>query len=210
MHGKFIEGSYSSHQVPLPNVKKDKEELHALQTWLASYDPSDLFTKSGDAVNEIKEIIPRDAKKMGQRPETYNTYIPPKMPDWKEFTAQKGFLESSMKHAARLLDRVMVENPRTVRIFSPDELESNKLEYTLAHTGRNFQWDQFSFAKGGRVIEVLSEHMCQAFMQGYTLTGRVAVFPSYESFLGIIDTMMVQYAKFIKMVSSLPLYMCGI
>jgi phosphoketolase len=77
---------------------------------------------------------------------------------------------------------------------------SNKLDAVLEDTGRNFQWDIASRAKGGRVIEMLSEHTCQGMLQGYTLTGRTGLFPSYEAFLGIIHTMMVQYSKFTKMV----------
>jgi len=84
-------------------------------------------------------------------------------------------------------------------MFSPDELYSNKLDGALRETTRNFQWDPASRARGGRVIEILSEHTCQGMLQGYTLTGRTGLFPSYEAFLGIIHTMMVQYAKFIKM-----------
>jgi xylulose-5-phosphate/fructose-6-phosphate phosphoketolase len=91
-------------------------------------------------------------------------------------------------------------NPKTFRIFSPDELVSNKLDAVLEDTGRNFQWDAECRGKGGRVIEILSEHTCQGMLQGYTLTGRTGLFPSYEAFLGIIHTMMVQYAKFTKMV----------
>lgn len=125
------------------------------------------------------------------------------MPDWKAFCAEKGTHESSMKTTGQFIDDVFVKNPHNVRLFCPDELESNKLDATFQHTGRNFQWDEFSNAKGGRVIEVLSEHLCQGFMQGYTLTGRTGIFPSYESFLGIIHTMMVQYSKFTKMVRSL-------
>lgn len=105
-----------------------------------------------------------------------------------------------MKNTGQFIDKVFTENPRSMRLFCPDELESNKLDGVFAHTGRNFQWSQYSNARGGRVIEVLSEHLCQGFMQGYTLTGRTAIFPSYESFLGIVHTMMVQYAKFNKMV----------
>lgn len=104
-----------------------------------------------------------------------------------------------MKVTGQYIDQVFVRNPNTVRLFSPDELESNKLDAALTHTGRNFQWDQYT-KEDGRVIEVLSEHMCQGFMQGYTLTGRTGIFPSYESFLGIVHTMMVQYSKFNKMV----------
>lgn len=93
-------------------------------------------------------------------------------------------------------------NPKSFRIFSPDELVSNKLDAVLQgpDSGRNFQWDVASRAKGGRVIEMLSEHTCQGMLQGYTLTGRTGLFPSYEAFLGIVHTMMVQYAKFVKMV----------
>lgn len=91
-------------------------------------------------------------------------------------------------------------NPNTFRIFSPDELVSNKLDGVFKVTGRNLQWDENSCANGGRVIEILSEHTCQGMLQGYTLTGRTALFPSYEAFLGIVHTMMVQYSKFKKMV----------
>ena len=84
-------------------------------------------------------------------------------------------------------------------MFSPDELVSNKLDAVFEATGRDFQPDPFS-RDGGRIIEILSEHTCQGMMQGYTLTGRTALFPSYEAFLGIIHTMMVQYSKFMKMV----------
>ena len=203
LHGKFIEGSFHSHQVPLPKAKSDKEELQALQKWLSSYNPKELFTESGDITDEIKSIIPTtDSKKLGQRPEAYKIYLKPDLPDWKQFAAESWGQESSMKLAGTLIDQTLIQNPHNVRMFSPDELESNKLDAVLNHTGRNFQWDQFSNAKGGRVIEVLSEHLCQGFMQGYTLTGRTGIFPSYESFLGIVHTMMVQYAKFVKMVST--------
>jgi len=97
------------------------------------------------------------------------------------------------------MDKVFLANPTSTRIFSPDELESNKLAAVFEHTGRNFQWDEYSFGQGGRVIEILSEHTCQGMLQGYTMTGRTALFPSYEAFIGIAQTMMVQYSKFVKM-----------
>jgi xylulose-5-phosphate/fructose-6-phosphate phosphoketolase len=92
----------------------------------------------------------------------------------------------------------LTRNPQTFRIFSPDELVSNKLDAVFDVTSRNFQWDVASRGQDGRVIEILSEHVCQGMLQGYTLTGRTGIFPSYEAFLGIIHTMMVQYSKFIK------------
>lgn len=181
-------------------VKTSKSQLADLQKWLLSYAPKDLFTESGAPTDSINSIIPvDDENKLGQRAETYKSYETLKVPDWKRYGVKKGTEESCMKAIANLLDQALVDNPKSLRIFSPDELVSNKLDAVLNHTGRDFQWDEFSNARGGRVIEILSEHTCQGFLQGYTLTGRTGIFPSYESFLGIIHTMMVQYSKFNKM-----------
>ncbi|OXV05979.1 hypothetical protein Egran_06253 [Elaphomyces granulatus] len=200
IHGKIVEGSFNSHQVPLPNAKQDKEELLALQKWLSSYRPEELFTEFGYVIDEAASIIPKNSKKkLGQREESRSIYFRPDLPNWTDFTVERGSQQSSMKAIGKYIDQVFVRNPHTVRLFSPDELESNKLGAALSHTWRNFQWDQYTNARGGRVIEVLSEHMCQGFLQGYTLTGRTGIFPSYESFLGIVTTMIVQYSKFNKM-----------
>lgn len=196
-----MEGSWHAHQVPLPKAKKDKEELQTLEKWLASYSAQELFTEKGEPIPEILSIIPSDSeKRLGQRKEAYRNYQPADLPDWKKFAVKKGIEESSMKTIGKFIDEVFIRNPHGVRLFSPDELESNKLDGCLDHSSRNMQWDQFSRAQDGRVIEVLSEHMCQGFLQGYTLTGRVGIFPSYECFIGIVTTMMVQYSKFNKMV----------
>lgn len=202
--GEFIEGSFHSHQVPLMKAKTDEEQLKGLQDWLESYDPKELFEKDGTPVKAILDIIPeKNEKKMGQVKETYDPYVSITVPEWMPLGAEKGKEASSMQLSGELINETFQANPHSVRMFSPDELESNKLSAVFKNTGRNFQWDEFSNARGGRVIEILSEHCCQGFMQGYTLTGRTALFPSYESFLGIIHTMMVQYAKFGKMVSTI-------
>jgi len=216
VHGEFCEGSFRSHQVPLPEAKTSREELHQLDEWLSSYNPQELFP-DGRPNEKILSIIPQDhAKKLGQRKEAYAAYQPLLTPEWSQFALPKGSSESCMKAVGRFLDDVVKEyvpffiltyghvtdfcsNPKTFRIFSPDELVSNKLDAVFNDTGRNFQWDVASRAQGGRVIEVLSEHTMQGMMQGYTLTGRTGLFPSYEAFLPIIHTMMVQYAKFAKM-----------
>jgi xylulose-5-phosphate/fructose-6-phosphate phosphoketolase len=196
--GKLIEGSFHSHQVPLPKAGSDDGQLKVLQDWLDSYKISELLP-DGKPVASITDLLPEeDGKKLGQAETSYNGAKGLKLPEWRDFAVEKGTQQSEMKVTGNLLDATMQANPSGIRLFSPDELESNKLDAVLNHTGRNMQWDEYSRAKGGRVIEVLSEHMCQGFLQGYTLTGRVGVFPSYESFLGIIHTMMVQYAKFIK------------
>ncbi|KAI9669582.1 MAG: hypothetical protein M1817_004625 [Caeruleum heppii] len=200
VHGEFVEGSFNSHQVPLAAAKSDPEELKDLQAWLSSYEAQDLLTKEGSPAETVLRIVPKHSlKKLGQRKETYDAYEPLKVPDWHKFAVKRGEQQSCMKVVGELLNQVLIDNPTSMRIFSPDELVSNKLDAVFRQTGRNFQWDQFSNARGGRVIEILSEHCCQGFLQGYTLTGRTGLFPSYESFLGIIHTMMVQYSKFTKM-----------
>jgi len=108
-------------------------------------------------------------------------------------------LISPTKTIGSYLSEIIQRNPTQFRIFSPDELASNKLDAVLEVTHRNFQWKEDMANKGGRVLEMLSEHTCQGWMQGYSLTGRYALLPSYETFLGIITTMMIQYAKFLKL-----------
>ncbi|KAI5465415.1 XFP N-terminal domain-containing protein [Mariannaea sp. PMI_226] len=196
--GNFIEGSFRSHQIPVPNAGKDMDHLEILQSWLQSYNPQRLL-EGGKPAESVVEIIPKnDFKKLGQLKTTYDPYQPLNLPDWKPFAVDKFDYHSCMQETGKFLSQVALNNPSSFRIFSPDELESNKLNAILEHSGRNFQWDEYSRASGGRVIEILSEHCCQGLMQGYTLTGRTALFPSYESFLGIIHTMMVQYSKFCK------------
>lgn len=200
VHGEFMEGSFKAHQVPLMGAKKDEEELKQLQSWLGSYKPKELFTNEGAPVEAISSIIPKDdSKKLGQQIDTYGSHEVLKIADWKKFAVKKGDQASCMQACGELLDQTLVDNPHSIRVFSPDELVSNKLDAVFRHTSRNFQWDEFSTAKGGRVIEILSEHTCQGFLQGYTGTGRTGLFPSYESFLGIVHTMMIQYSKFNKM-----------
>lgn len=197
--GEIVEGSFHSHQVPLPKANKDEGHLKILDQWLSSYGISNLLEDDGRPNNKILSILPKDdSKKLGQIRDSYNPVVGLNLPDWKPLGHEKGHEESCMKTTGELLKMVIKENPKRFRMFSPDELESNKLDAVLDITGRNFQWDQYSRAAGGRIIELLSEHCCQGFLQGYTLTGRVGVFPSYESFLGIVHTMVVQYAKFAK------------
>lgn len=196
--GDFIEGSFKAHQIPVPSANKDEKHLRILQDWLQEYDAT-MLLPDGKPVDSILNILPKDdRKKLGQLKMTHDPHKPLELPDWRSREVQKATQASSMQETGAFLDEVALSNPKTFRIFSPDELESNKLSGILDHGGRNFQWDEYSRAKGGSVIEILSEHCCQGFMQGYTLTGRTALFPSYESFLGIVHTMMVQYSKFNK------------
>ncbi|KAK3989103.1 phosphoketolase [Cladorrhinum sp. PSN332] len=203
--GKLVEGSFHSHQVPLPKAGTDDTQLKALDDWLSSYHVNGRLIVDGKPTETVLRILPEDEeRRLGQLKTTYDPYIELKAVDWKQFGVDKGSERSCMQVTGKFLDAVFQSNPTTLRLFSPDELESNKLSAILDHTSRNFQWDEYSRARGGRVIETLSEHDCQGFMQGYTLTGRTAIFPSYESFLGIIHTMMVQYSKFVKIALDVP------
>ncbi|KAI9166471.1 putative phosphoketolase [Paramyrothecium foliicola] len=202
--GQFIEGSFHSHQIPVPKANQDEEHLKILQDWLRSYDANKLIP-DGKPADSVLSILPKeDEKRLGQLKKSYDPYKALNLPDWMPFAVDKDQQVSSMKVTGDFFDKVSTQNPKSFRMFSPDELESNKLSGILNNTTRNFQWDEYSRAQGGRVIEVLSEHQCQGFMQGYTLTGRTAVFPSYESFLGIVHTMMVQYSKFNKIARQVP------
>ncbi|CAG7850341.1 Probable phosphoketolase [Serendipita indica DSM 11827] len=187
LDGQPIEGSFKSHQVPLADPQHSQEQFDLLKNWLESYKPSEFFDQGSAMLKTIdKHLIPQDpSKRMGQRKETYDTYYPINLPDWKEYGRQKGEQASETKTAGRFLLDVFRNNPKTTRLWSPDELTSNKLDAVLEFQGRDFQWDPESRANGGRVVEILSEHTCQAHLQGYTLTGRTGLFPSYESFLGI-------------------------
>ncbi|KAH7336888.1 phosphoketolase [Rhizoctonia solani] len=202
-----LEGSFHSHQVPLAKAMSDDEQLKILSDWLTSYGIEELLVKggSGDKPDEfIKEsvlrILPERAdRRLGMVKESYAGYTALDVPDFESFGNDDEKEISAMKAVAKYLSVVIEKNPKTFRIFSPDEFESNKLDGVFATTTRNFQWDPETANKGGRVIEMLSEHTLQGFLQGYTLTGRTGLFPSYEAFIGIVTTMVEQFAKFQKM-----------
>ncbi|GAA6005738.1 hypothetical protein JCM11491_003990 [Sporobolomyces phaffii] len=207
-HGKQLLNSFASHQVPLPDAKTDSGALEYLERWLKSYDAEKYFDFSEENVKkgtifkqELYDAIPKNVeRRMGNLKETYDAFEPLELGDWKKFGYEKGGEDiSCMKAIGSYLVDVIKRNPKSFRIFSPDELASNKLDGVFEVTDRDFQWDPLTAHNGGRVTEMLSEHTLQGWMQGYTLTGRHGLFPSYEAFLGIVATMMVQYSKFLRM-----------
>lgn len=119
---EIVEGSFRAHQVPLPAAKSDRGELQDLQHRLASYKPQELFTKDG-VTDAVSSIIPANStKKLGQNPASYAAYEPLTVPDWRKFAVSKGSQHSRLKVIAELLDQVLLDNPHSMRIFSPDEL----------------------------------------------------------------------------------------
>jgi xylulose-5-phosphate/fructose-6-phosphate phosphoketolase len=223
LNGEPIEGSFRSHQVPITDPKTNPEHLRLLEEWLRSYHIEELFDEQGRPIPEILEQCPKGDHRMGSNPHTFGGRIRRDLdlPDIYEYEIPiervaesktgplKNSLVSSVEQVGEYLRDVIQRNPHTFRIFSPDELESNKLGAVLDVTKRGYQWpvpphNEKLSSHDGRVLEILSEHTCQGWLQGYLLTGRYGLFPSYEAFLNIIVSMMDQYSKFLKMSQELP------
>jgi xylulose-5-phosphate/fructose-6-phosphate phosphoketolase len=204
----IITGSWRSHQVPMKDAKTNPAHRKLLEQWLRSYKPQQLFP-NGQVTPKLLEHVPKGDLRIGSNPHAIGGKIrvPLKLPDPRNFevTVEKRghTMEGSTPVLGKYLRDVVVNNPVNFRIFSPDELASNKLDAVLEVTGRRFMYphpkDDKTLQPDGRVMEMLSEHTLQAWMQGYILTGRHAIFPSYEAFLPIVDSMVSQYLKFIEL-----------
>lgn len=208
LNGVDIEGNCLSHQVPASDLKTNPESLKSVEVWLKSYRPEELFDAEGRPLPEVLQMCPKGNRRMGMNPHTFGgnkllDLSPQDIFNFEIKVEKRGQTQASnIKNLAKYLSKVILDNPKTFRIFSPDELESNKLN-VFDVTDRDYQWplqahDKHLSPNNGRVLEILSEHTLQGWMQGYTLTGRHGIFPSYEAFIGIVSTMMDQYAKFIK------------
>lgn len=211
LHGSKIEGNYLSHQVVAPHAKRDHVELAALEKWLKSYRFDELFASGEGFCPPVLENVPDENKRMGDTPHARGgegAYEPLKLPDAASFAeeveAPSARSSSSMRRLGLFMNDVfkLNEENRNFRLMSPDETYSNKLDAVFDSTNRAFlraakPWDKH-LDPAGRVMELLSEHTLQGFMQGYVLTGRHAVFASYEAFLKIVGSMVDQYAKFIR------------
>lgn len=220
LDGKPVEGSFRAHQVPVPQPHGNPDHLLALESWLRSYHPEELFDEDGFPEPEVLACCPHGEARMGCNPHALGGRLRhpldlPVLQDVEKTASgfrRGGKTESPMKKTAAYLAEVIRRNPRNFRIFCPDELASNKLDGVFAApTQRNFQWpaedgdrSEHVGPAGGRVLEILSEHICQGWLQGYLLTGRHGLFPSYEAFLNIVISMMDQFAKFIKMSMEFP------
>ena len=223
LDGKPVEGSFRAHQVPVPDVKKNPAHLKLVEEWLRSYRIDELFDAEGRPAPDLLALCPQGPRRMGCNPHALGGGVrqPLTLPDIRahavapvvEAQLARGAVEvSSVETVGKFLAGVIAGNPKTFRIFSPDELMSNKLGGVFdAPTARDYQWPveggghtEHVGRDGGRVLEILSEHTCQAWLQGYLLTGRHGLFPSYEAFLNIITSMMDQFAKFLKISAEIP------
>jgi xylulose-5-phosphate/fructose-6-phosphate phosphoketolase len=215
--GKRIEGTFRSHQVPLSvSASAPPEHLGMLEAWLKSYRPSELFDAGGRLKPELAELAPIGNRRMGANPHANGGILLRglKMPDFREYgldVSKPGSEGPGDTHVlGRFLRDVIKLNgeARNFRIFGPDETLSNGLEAMFEATNR--QWDAATskddefLAPDGRVMEMLSEHQCEGWLEGYLLTGRHGVFNCYEAFIHIVDSMFNQHAKWLKVTNQLP------
>jgi len=212
--GLPVEGTWRSHQVPLADVREKPEHLRELERWMRSYRPEELFDETGRLVEELRELPPRGDRRMSANPHANGGLLLRELhlPDFRDYAVEverpgTTFGESTRALGAFLRD-VIARNGQDFRLFGPDETASNRLGDVFAVTSR--AWDaetlptDESLAPDGRVMEVLSEHLCQGWLEGYLLTGRHGVFNCYEAFIHIVDSMFNQHAKWLKVTSGIP------
>jgi xylulose-5-phosphate/fructose-6-phosphate phosphoketolase len=205
--GKRIEGTFRSHQVPITDPKRP-ESLRELERWMKSYQPETLFDAQGRLVSEIRALAPKGARRMGANPHTNGGAVlrDLRMPDFRAYAIEVPAPGAVMAEATRvqgtLIRDVVRENSANFRIFSPDETLSNRWNPVFEVTNRRLiaELDPADdlISADGRVLEVLSEHLCQGWLEGYLLTGRHGFFSCYEAFIHIIDSMFNQHAKWLK------------
>ncbi|HEX4073027.1 MAG TPA: phosphoketolase family protein [Planctomycetaceae bacterium] len=214
--GQQVEGTYRSHQVPLSAPAKNPEHLRILESWLRSYKPQELFDKNGRLLPEVAELAPKGNRRMGANPHANGGILLrdlrlPSFADYAVNVPSPGavFAEDTGTLGKFLRD-VIKENDdqKNFRIFGPDETASNRLTAVLDAT--NKQWEaqiietDDHLAPAGRLIEVLSEHQCEGWLEGYLLTGRHGLFNCYEAFIHIIDSMFNQHSKWLKVTRKIP------
>src|SRR3989344_2838011 len=217
LKGQKIEGNFLAHQVVAQAAKTDPVELKALEQWLRSYKFEELFDPRLGFNEQIQTIIPPEELRMGNNKHAFGgeavfqSLNLPKVEEFAEAVQYPGVIgSSSMRRTGAYLEKIFRLNDKTnnFRFFSPDETYSNKLDQIFAATKRVFTWPlkpwDKDLAHSGRVIEMLSEHSLQGLMQGYVLTGRHAVFASYEAFVQIIASMADQYTKFLGVAETVP------
>ena len=211
LEGHWLEGFWRAHQVPLPNVKKDPEQLRTLEAWMRSLKPAEFFDSSGKLVTQLRDLPPRGTRRMSANPHANGGRLKKalRLPDFREYGCKvdkPGKIQTeNMPPLGALLRDVMKLNMSNFRVFGPDETTSNKLDAIYA-VSKKFWIEQFfpedkdggELATDGRVMEMLSEHTMEGMLEGYLLTGRHGFLSSYEAFVHVIDSMFNQHAKWLE------------
>jgi xylulose-5-phosphate/fructose-6-phosphate phosphoketolase len=212
--GNPVEGTFRSHQVPFAEVRTNPGHLELLEAWMRSYRPEELFDAEGGLVPPIAELAPRGERRMSANPHANGGLLLQglSLPDFRQYAVDVARPGAGSTEATRVLGTflrdVIARNDRTFRVFGPDETASNRLGAVFEVTDRAFMGTRLPtddhLASDGRVMEVLSEHLCQGWLEGYLLTGRHGIFNCYEAFIHIVDSMLNQHAKWLKVTRGLP------
>jgi xylulose-5-phosphate/fructose-6-phosphate phosphoketolase len=214
--GHPVEGTFRAHQVPVDNFRAKPEHLALLENWMKSYRPEELFDETGKLMPELAELAPQGARRMSANPHANGGLLLKdlRMPDFRDYAvdvpAPGTVVAEATRTMGKMLRDVLKLNAQACnfRIMGPDETASNRLNAVFEATGRVFEEEILptdeDVTRDGRVMEVLSEHMCQGWLEGYLLTGRHGFFSCYEAFIHIIDSMFNQHAKWLKTTRRIP------
>jgi xylulose-5-phosphate/fructose-6-phosphate phosphoketolase len=208
------EGTWRSHQVPMAEVKTNPDHLALLETWLKSYHPDELFDENGTLVPDLKGLPPKSYRRMSANPHANGGLLLQDLvlPDFRNYAVEVARPGTTFAEATKVLGSYLRDVTRTnakrFRIFGPDETSSNRLQNVFEVTDRQWEGETLPtddhLAPEGRVMEMLSEHQCQGWLEGYLLTGRHGLFNCYEAFIHIIDSMFNQHAKWLKVTREIP------
>jgi xylulose-5-phosphate/fructose-6-phosphate phosphoketolase len=214
--GKKTEGSWRSHQVPLAELATEPEHVRQLEQWLESYRPEELFDEAGSLAPELAALAPVGARRMGANPHANGGLLLQELalPDFRDYAVAVPAPGTVRAEATRVLGGFLRDvvrrnrERRSFRVFGPDETASNRLEALFEATARTWvadgSPDDGQLSPDGRVMEILSEHTCQGWLEGYLLTGRHGLFSCYEAFVHIVDSMFNQHAKWLKVSRQIP------
>lgn len=214
--GKKTEDFWRSHQVPFGEIAKNPEHLNLLEQWMKSYQPEELFDENGKLRDELADLAPKKQRRMGDNPHANGGILMRelKMPEFEKYAVDVPLPGSVVAEATKVTGKFLRDimklnmESRNFRIFGPDETQSNRLDAVFEVTDRT--WDAVRIPEDehlsttGRVMEILSEHTCQGWLEGYLLTGRHGFFSCYEAFIHIIDSMFNQHAKWLKTTLDIP------
>jgi xylulose-5-phosphate/fructose-6-phosphate phosphoketolase len=214
--GKPVEGTWRAHQVPFSEIREKPDHLRLLDEWMRSYKPEELFDEKGAFRADLAEIAPKGRRRMGMNAHSNGGLLlePLKIPNFRDFAVKiegRGQQDvESTRVLGQLLHAVMEANKaeKNFRVFGPDETASNRLGDVITGTGKTWMSSTLpvdeNLSQTGRVMEILSEHMCEGWLEGYLLTGRHGFFNCYEAFIHIIDSMVNQHAKWLKVTRQIP------
>ena len=214
VNGVPVEGTWRSHQVPLAGVREDPAQLGRLEEWLRSYRPEELFDEAGRLRAELAALPPEGERRMSANPHANGGELLRELvlPDFRDYAVDVPSPGTTFGEATRVLGTflrdVVARNGDNFRLFGPDETASNRLGDVFDVTGRTWvaatEPTDEGLAPDGRVMEILSEHLCQGWLEGYLLTGRHGLFNCYEAFIHIVGSMFNQHAKWLKVTRHLP------